>query len=131
MMASGTWTREKAKRQEIADRFGIALETLKGYSAEASRMLTIDKDDLAALRAENVAVLLRIAADAEARQNMTTGLPDYRSAIEARKVASEYAGLKLDEPVPGANGPERPQQIRIVLATQPEPVTVTKPEPEK
>lgn len=120
MMAAGTWTREKSTRQAIADRFGISLETLKGYAAEASRMLTIDKEDLAALRAENVAVLLRIAADAESRQNMTTGLPDYRSAIEARKVASEYAGLKLDDDAPGTSA-DRPHQINIVLATPPDP----------
>jgi hypothetical protein len=96
MMATHEWTTNKLERAKLRERWGITEETLKKDAAEASRLLAFDKDELEALRAANVKTFLRIAKDAEARQNAVTGLPDYRSAIEALSRAAEYAGLKLD-----------------------------------
>ena len=132
MMIADTWNTNKVWRQDLADSWGVTTDTLKHDASEASRMLRWDKDDLEAMRISNVFWLLKLAERATVDASTVTGLSDLKTAIDARVKASEYAGLKLDEPAPGTSGPERPQQIRIVLAGQqlpPEPELKPEPSP--
>jgi len=89
LMASGKW-RSRVTELELMDAWGVKLPLVRGDADEASRLLRMDPKELESLRESNRAFLERLQHDALERRSTVTGLPDYRSALEATKMTYEY-----------------------------------------
>jgi hypothetical protein len=97
LMARGEWLNSYSRRCELAASWGVTESAIKHYSAEAHRLLAFDPDERDELRTTLANRMLNIAEDAFARQNEVTGLPDYRSAIQALELFAKFASITPTE----------------------------------
>lgn len=91
------WPESLAFRKKLAEEWGLSESTVRDYAAEAHRIVAIDPEERERLREEIAKRMKRLADDAEQRQNMITGLPDYGSAIKALDMHAKYAGIELEQ----------------------------------
>lgn len=91
LMASGQY-RTRLTELELCKRWGVGQAQFRRYSAEASRWLKLDVNELEDLKTRNIMTLERLVQDALVRQNTMTGLPDYRSANDALRLMWEMVG---------------------------------------
>jgi hypothetical protein len=84
-----------AYRQRLADEWGCAESTVRGYAAEAHRTVALDPEERAQLQQELGKSLLDIAEEARASVNQQTQLPDFANAIRATEVAAKFLGIEL------------------------------------
>lgn len=82
-------------RRQLAERWGCAEGTIRGYASDASRALAIfDPDERDMLRHELAVRLSQIADRALAERHQVSGLPDFQSAIKATDLMGKYLGLE-------------------------------------
>jgi hypothetical protein len=124
MMSRDEWRVGFRHRKVLADAWGVADATVRGYSAVAHKMVALDPDMRAQLRDELAARMDEIAERARATRNAMTGMPDFRAEIEAVKLRGEYLGVRVEED-DSAKPTTQPVRIEVVL-----PGKATKDEPE-
>ena len=117
LMASGRY-RFLETRLELAAAWGLTEGAIRSHAAEASRLLVIPPEELEQLRATAAGTFTRIARKAERMRNQVTGLPDWRSAIEANELSFRYRGL-VDVERPAGPETRGPAQIVVTLAPLP------------
>lgn len=99
----------------LATKWGLAMDTINKDAATASRLLRIPPERLEELRSRLAVTFERIAVDALRTPNLVTGVPDWRSAIEAFEKFGKFAGLRMDEE--GERPSMGPVTINVTQAT--------------
>lgn len=90
-----TWPESAEARRTLAERWGVAESTVKGYAWQAARLFRIDNsDERDQLRTELAVRLSKIADRALAERNTVTSLPDFQSAIKAIDLMGKYLWLE-------------------------------------
>jgi len=86
-------------REKVAAAWGIEECTVRAYAAEASRRVKLDPE----LREQQTIALLNrflaLADQAAVERNMTTGLPDFGSAIKALERFADFSGITPEHKV--------------------------------
>lgn len=116
-MVAGRWTSSYTRRCELGELWGVAESTIKNYSAEAHRLVVFGDDEREELRRSLCGTLQDILADARARVNERTGLPDYAAQIYAIEKIALFAGIRMQNA--GALGAEAPSHIEFTFAAVP------------
>lgn len=98
------WPASLMFRQVLAQTWGVAEATIRGYSAEAHRIIEIDPLDRAQLAQDVAREMDAIKLDALATINHQTGLPDYGSAIKALELKAKYLGAEPPKEVKLSGG---------------------------
>ena len=114
VMAHGEWYGYPT-HNELAEAWGCAVQTIRQYSAEAHRWLTLDAQALIELRTALALYCARIQREASEKRNKQTGLPDYRAALQAAELVAKFNGIEL-EPKESAGG----VAMRVQLGDEPE-----------
>lgn len=122
LMVKGLWN-GYATRLTLCEAWGVADQTVRGHSAEASRRLRLDPSELEAAKVSHAFFCERIQREALSMCNVITGLPDFASALKATELAARFKGIDID--APSSIGDGEPQRIEIKLLPPDEP---TKPE---
>lgn len=120
IMAEGKW-RTRVTEIELMQEWGVKLHLVRRDAEEASRLLRFDPKELDSLRDQQQKFLERLQHDAIERKNTVTGLPDYKSALEATKMTYEYVlgvSLKASKEVdPGAMSDEELRKLAAAALT--------------
>jgi hypothetical protein len=114
-MARGLWFAVPT-HIELSQAWKVTVEAIRSYAMEASHLLEVDHAELAAMRLASAYFFSRIAKRAERERSKATGLPDWRSAMEARQLADRHAGLDIDKAVAASTAPTK---IEIVMLDAP------------
>jgi len=115
LMASGDWMMNRLQRRDLAEEWGVTVDAIHSYAAEAHRVLALAPEEREHLRTIQAARFAAIADRARTTLNVITGMPDFRAEIDAVKLYGEYSGLKV-----GEDGAARvPTKIEIVHAPEP------------
>lgn len=117
IMHRGEWV-SYATARELREAWGVALSTIRNYSAMASHALRYDSADKVAMRIQNAQRLTGMV-DLALTPDGESGRVDVKAAVAA--IAEQNKLLGLYEP-PAADVAERPAPpvIRIVTATEPD-----------
>ena len=115
LMSVAAW-QGRASTRFLAEVWGVSTSAIDNYAAAASRSLRVPPGEREHRRAEMAAWFLGVAREALSRTSKATGLPDYRSALEAQELYGRYAGL---EPKDGDDG--APREASRVVVTFEEP----------
>ena len=95
LMARGEYAGHETKRK-LAVEWGVSLSTLGGLAAEASRSLAVPAEEMDALREVHARFAEKIRERAEYMCDDRTGMPDWRSVLEANRDAAKFRGLDID-----------------------------------
>lgn len=95
VMASGRW-RGYLSRVELAERWGVKEPAVRHYSAEASRVLKRDPEEVERRKAELAAWCDSVRDHAMTHTSFVSGLPDYGSALKATELMAKFEGIELD-----------------------------------
>lgn len=96
-MAAGRWD-GYATRQKLATEWSLSDAAIRKYAAEASRSLALDPEEVEQQKLAHAAYASRIMREALGRRNRQTGLPDFRSALEANRDAARFRGIEVEPP---------------------------------
>jgi hypothetical protein len=118
LMVKGLWN-GYATRQTLMEAWGISDVSVRAHSAEASRRLRLDQNELEAARVSHAFFCERIQREALAMCNEITGLPDFASALKATELAARFKGIDIDAPAQHGDG--APQRIEIKVLPPDEP----------
>lgn len=97
MMADGSYLGGYKIRAVLAEDWGVSDATIRGYAAEAHRVVSFDPEEREHLRRTIAARMLDIADRAKAAFNIVTGMPDFKAEREALLDHAKFAGIELDE----------------------------------
>jgi hypothetical protein len=97
LMSRGEWLNSYRMRCELAAEWGVTESAIRGYSAEAHRLLATDPEERKQLRDALANTFLSIAAEARARTSSVTGLPDMQSALKALELYAKFASVAPEE----------------------------------
>lgn len=104
----------------LVEEWGVSFHSLKQDVAEAGRFLRLPPEEREQRRAELSAWAMKVAEMALTSPNLVTGLPDYKAALEANRLAAIWQGIS-DRVEPGVDeaGKREPVQIQVILAEDP------------
>ena len=98
LMSKGEWRSSMREYRKLAAAWGCTHSTVRGYAAEAHRVIAWSPDERQGLRRSLAATMDSIGKDALSRFNAKTGLPDYASAITAYEDFARFAGINIEAP---------------------------------
>lgn len=90
------WPESLQYREDLATIWGVSVSSVKGYAAEAHRVVAIDPDEREQLRAEIAKKMKAIGEDAATLTSKVTGLPDFQAALKALNDYAKFAGIELE-----------------------------------
>ena len=109
LMRRGRWVKRETQR-ELSAAWGVAVETVQGYSAEASRSLRVDPEERDALRAELATYAARLRRIATRERSEVTGLRNVEAALKAIELHARLVGLDTA----AVQGAQTPPTIQIM-----------------
>src|SRR5258705_13232770 len=101
---------------KLADTWGLSIQSLRDDSAEAGRYLKRDPKERAQVQAEMAATVARIGEMALNKRNKVTGLPDYKSALEAIRLYGIWTGVSDRVELEAVDANKGPMKIEISYA---------------
>ena len=113
MMVTGRWFGLET-HIELSKAWHVSVVAIRLYSMEAGHLLEVPPEELVALRQASKGFFSSIARRASEERSSVTGLPDWRNAIEARRLADKYGGYDADQ-VSSAAATVAPPRIEIVV----------------
>ncbi len=95
MMASGEYD-GYTTRAELAKEWGLSDDQIRKYTAEASRRLTLDPEELEQQKLVHAAWAERIRREALETVNSQTGMRDFTAALKANMDAAKFRGIDVE-----------------------------------
>lgn len=101
---------------KLSEAWGVHFGTVKQDAGEAGRYLRIDPGERAQVKAEMAATVARIGEMALNKRNKVTGLPDYKSALEAIRLYGIWTGVSDRVELEAVDANKGPMKIEISYA---------------
>lgn len=98
LMAKGEWWGAQTRR-ELAAEWGVSDERVRQIAAEAHRLVALKPEDREELRTTLASRMRGIADRASRMTHNISGLPDFRSEIEALRELKMLGGIVDEKPV--------------------------------
>ncbi len=117
-MSEGEWLSSIVEQNQLANVWDTTRSTVRRYAAESHRLVDLDPDDRKQLRRALQGHCERILNDAVSLTNLATGLPDFKSQLEAIDKIALYAGIRPEDDGK-TNMPPAPTRIEFSFATVP------------